>query len=298
MRKLSPKKLFSMPKIHLSFFLLQSRQGAELFSWIDAEGSDHFLPGTNCNGNEPTWLMDSVEISDVGVLPVLGIKYGPLLYEEEASKVIIGPIKCQAPTLNSWQEFTMEGQFNNFKTELTNKIIAIQEQSNAAMETKIELLHPPTTSTTAPPLPSQCHNYKQLSDSKRRFDLAKLVPNNQVSCDQLNAPSSYLGKSVDWQGPSWYRVTGQAGTKLSETSYDAYGNKLNGKNRYACNTHHGGWLVGGHPNNPGLSKTGHICFLTSCNGQDKVEIDVTNCNGYFVYNLRDVGYCQSGYCTQ
>ena len=206
---------------------MQSRHGAELFSWIDAEGSDHFLPGTNCNGNEPTWLMDSIQISDGGVLPVLGIKYGPLLYEEEAAKVIIGPIKCQAPSLNSWQEYTMEGQFNNFKTELTNKIIAIQEQTHAAIENRIELLHPPTTTTTtAPSLPSQCHNYKELTESKRRFDLSKLIPSDQCKCDKMNA-GSY--KNVDWQGPSWYKVTGLAGTKLSETSYEAYGKKVNGR---------------------------------------------------------------------
>ena len=119
MRKLSSKKYFS---------LLQSRQGGKLFSYQDTEGRDHFLTGSNCNRNDPTWLMDSIEISDVGVLPVVGFKYGPLLYEEEGAKVIIGPIKCQAPPLDSWQEFTTEGLFNNFKTELTNKIIAIQEQ--------------------------------------------------------------------------------------------------------------------------------------------------------------------------
>ena len=107
---------------------MQSRQGGKLFSYQDTEGRDHFLTGSNCNRNDPTWLMDSIEISDVGVLPVVGVKYGPLLYEEEGAKVIIGPIKCQAPPLDSWQEFTTEGLFNNFKTELTNKIIAIQEQ--------------------------------------------------------------------------------------------------------------------------------------------------------------------------
>ena len=293
MRKLSSK-------IHFSFFLLQSRQGAELFSWIDAEGSDHFLPGTNCNGNEPTWLMDSVEISDVGVLPVLGIKYGPLLYEEEASKVIIGPIKCQAPTLNSWQEFTMEGQFNNFKTELTNKIIAIQEQSNAAMETKIELLHPPTTSTTttAPPsLPSQCHNYKELSDSKRRFDLTKIIPSDQASCDKM---SCRRPKLVDWQGPSWYRVTGQAGTKLSETSYDSYATNDYGRYMYACNTHQGGWLTGGHPYTSSHTVTRTVCLRpgSECKGPSKIEIEVTNCNFYFVYKLKDVAGGGRGYCTQ
>ena len=107
---------------------MQSRQGGKLFSYQDTEGRDHFLTGSNCNRNDPTWLMDSIEISDVGVLPVVGFKYGPLLYEEEGAKVIIGPIKCQAPALDLWQEFTTEGLFNNFKTELTNKIIAIQEQ--------------------------------------------------------------------------------------------------------------------------------------------------------------------------
>ena len=282
-----------------SFFLLQTRQGAELFSYQDAQGNDHFLPGSNCNGNEPTWLMDSIKISDVGVLPVLGIKYGPLLYEEEAAKVIIGPIKCQAPPLASWQEHTLEGRINQnedkilgLKTEWSQRIIDINSEKEKEIEfvnstidelkMKIEELQP---------LPSQCLQYKNLTDSKRKYNLKDT---SNYYCDNTSVSSS--STSLDWIGPNWYRVTGQAGTQLSEHSY---------KSMYGmCSTHHGGWLVGGHPVLRSQTVTRTVCFYTSsvgsCTGGgiNRNEIEVTNCDNYFVYNLKTPPQCTLRYCTQ
>ena len=125
--------------------------------------------------------MDSVEITDVEVLPVVGIKYGPLLYEEEAAKVIIGPIKCQAPPLDSWHEYTTEGHFNNFKTELNNKIIAIQEQiqSHDSILTKIEQLHP------ACALNNNDSRYRIIQNQCFYFETAtKSFDNARANCKQ------------------------------------------------------------------------------------------------------------------
>ena len=180
---------------------MQSRQGAELFSWIDAEGSDHFLPGTNCNGNEPTWLMDSIEITNVDVLPVLGIKYGPLLYEEEAAKVIIGPIKCQAPPLDSWQEHTLEGRLNEnedkilgLKTEWSQKLIDVQnenEQEIGNINSTVDELKKAYASYQQT-LPSQCLQHKSLTDSKRKYNSKD---KSKFYCDKVGSVIQDLFKT-------------------------------------------------------------------------------------------------------
>ena len=138
-------------------------------------------------------------------------------------------------------------------------------------------------------VPSQCYDYKTLSSSKRRFDLRKLVSEADVKCDGNDGR-----KNPDWNGPGWYRVVGQAGTKLSETPY--YVN--DGNRGYACNTYYGGWLTGGHPSSIGETVARTVCHHTKyCRSLEKTSIEVTKCNGYYVYNLKEKK-CRRGYCTQ
>ena len=51
----------------------------------------------------------------------------------------------------------------------------------------------------------ECSNYNELSDATRKGTYGK---GNR--CDVLG----HINASADWKGPSWYRVVGQAGTKL------------------------------------------------------------------------------------
>ena len=137
-----------------------------------------------------------------------------------------------------------------------------------------------------------------MTSSKRKFDLGKLIPAEQIQCDKIPGRSDHNGTSSDWNGPGWYRVVGQAGTQLSEKSYDYMTQKINGIGMYPCNTAGGGWLTGGHPSNLGDTVTRLACFNKNCSGNRKTTIEVTKCNGYFVYNLKEVADCSRGYCTQ
>ena len=147
-------------------------------------------------------------------------------------------------------------------------------------------------------VPTQCFNYKVLTSSKRKFDLGKLILAEQVQCDKIPGRSDHSGTSSDWNGPGWYRVVGQAGTQLSEKSYIYNAQTVNGITMYPCNTAAGGWLTGGHPRDLGDTVTRAVCFKNDCYGSYKITIEVTKCNGYFVYNLKEVPYCSRGYCTQ
>ena len=145
------------------------------------------------------------------------------------------------------------------------------------------------------PLPSQCLQHKSLTDSKRKYNSKDT---SKIFCDKNSAKET----SSDWSGPGWYKVTGQAGTQLSEHSYrNAYYHGPN-KNSWdgTCSTHHGGVLQGGHPSTPGQTVSRTVCFREGsyCKASEKYEIEVTNCLTYYVYNLKTVNYCHLRYCTQ
>ena len=133
-------------------------------------------------------------------------------------------------------------------------------------------------------LPSQCHNYKSLTDSKRRYDYD--LKNESNYCDFPGRSDT----SEDWDGPGWYRITGQAGTQLSE-------NFSNWKRNH-CGTYNSGHMLGGHPQ-PRQTVTREVCFRPDCSKlYENLQIEVTNCVGYYVYNLKEMAACHRRYCTQ
>ena len=118
-------------------FLFQSRQGAPLFTWTDAQGIQHTLPGSNCNQNDPVWKKDSIEITDLASLPVKKINYGPLVYEAEEAKAVVSAITCKPPALEKWLEHTTTGKFTALKTEFAQKL----KQTKDGHDEKYQLLN-------------------------------------------------------------------------------------------------------------------------------------------------------------
>ena len=121
-----------------------------------------------------------------------------------------------------------------------------------------------------------------MSDPKRRFDH---YVKNQNFCDPKSSQQYISTNSTDWHGPGWYRVVGGAGSQISEHVFASheYG---------TCGTHVGAWITGGHPSIPGENVVRKIQKYGSHN------VDVTNCDGYMVYNLKGFGSCSYRYCTQ
>ena len=111
--------------------------------------------------------------------------------------------------------------------------------------------------------------------------------NNYWCCDQLG----YSKQAPDWKGSSWYRIGGQAGTKLIEKGTGVTS---------SCGAHAGGWLDGGHPTTEEGEVNRTVYFDSGSNSKTyPISINVTNCNSkYFVYYLPDIGSCHRGYCTQ
>ena len=108
------------------------------------------------------------------------------------------------------------------------------------------------------------------------------------------------GGRQDWKGPGWYRIVGDAGSKLFEAPL---------KENH-CGTQSPGWLYGGHPTASEGEVVRFVNFVYygtdsygSAFGSDAYvssSIKVINCNNeYFVYYLIDVPYgWGAGYCTE
>ena len=106
----------------------------------------------------------------------------------------------------------------------------------------------------------------------------------------------------DWRGDGWYRIVGDAGSKLIEAPV---------KPKH-CGVEYPGWLYGGHPNASEGEVVRFVNFVMYFNykgstwGSDAYQsasIKVINCNNeYFVYYLIGMEYQDwvlgGGYCTE
>ena len=106
----------------------------------------------------------------------------------------------------------------------------------------------------------------------------------------------------DWKGPDWYRIVGEAGSKLAEAPVQMY----------HCGVMTPGWLYGGHPTVSEGEVVRFVNFVMYFNykgstwGSDAYQsasIKVINCNNeYFVYYLIGMEYQDwvlgGGYCTE
>jgi len=151
----------------------------------------------------------------------------------------------------------------------------------------------PTTSKAVPVLPEHCTNYSILDSPTRNsmFDGYGLYCDNFHYYD--NDPIIDINHEhvrPDWKGDGWYRVFGEAGTKIVDKAAP-YAN---------CGTAATGWLSGGHPSPEEGMVTRTVYFSYGDHDYSgTVDVSVVNCNNFFyVYYLVDIPYCIFGYCTE
>ena len=93
----------------------------------------------------------------------------------------------------------------------------------------------------------------------------------------------------DWKGPGWYRITGEAGTKIVDSPVD----------KDHCGTDATGWLSGGHPTVAEGEVARTVNFNWGSNTASwSATVKVVNCNTHYVYYLVDTPNCHLGYCTK
>jgi len=141
---------------------------------------------------------------------------------------------------------------------------------------------------TCPQFADQCFNYNELDSPYRNFKMRRVYKcSNGYCCDQ----ESHSRAPLDWKGPGWYRVVGEAGSQLMTQG--------NGE-AWTCGTHVHGWLSGGHPAAGEGEVYRTVYFDDGTNDRrNPTNIKVVNCNDeFFVYYLPDVPGCNRGYCTE
>ena len=105
----------------------------------------------------------------------------------------------------------------------------------------------------------------------------------------------YPGQQTKITGEShqWYRFQAPAGYKMPDTPPSLSGRK--------CGTHATGYLVGGHPTKAGQVVSRKVCFSLGgqkCYANAEVNVKVTHCGSFFVYQLPYAPGCHSRYCAE
>lgn len=124
-------------------------------------------------------------------------------------------------------------------------------------------------------LPRQCSNHGVLNETWRKVSLA----HNGHNCDRYGR-----GKFT----PGWKRFSESIGGRMPESCPDS---------PYRCGANRPGWLNGTHPTVVGQRTSMKVCFYyrsNCCHWQ--VNVQVTNCGLYYVYNLPNSPTCSSTYC--
>ena len=125
---------------------------------------------------------------------------------------------------------------------------------------------------------AQCLSYRVLQEVSRNQHSSESI----YYCDDEDHDG-------DWRGPGWYRMMSPAGTQIPEYPPSSS----------HCGTHATGWLNGTHPSIPFQSVSREICFNWNddmCNW--KTNITITNCQDYFVYDLKNTPGCTLRYCAE
>ena len=128
-----------------------------------------------------------------------------------------------------------------------------------------------------------CNSYNNLTHH-RNIGHGKKDDSGKYYNDKLR----HSHVSPDWQGAGWYRFTGPSGYRMPT--------KTPGVKH--CGTLSTGWLKGNHPKIPGQTVNAKVCFHSYSNECAKfVDVEVTNCDEYFVYYLPDTRNGYYRYCA-
>ncbi|CAF1543360.1 unnamed protein product [Didymodactylos carnosus] len=131
---------------------------------------------------------------------------------------------------------------------------------------------PTTATTTTNNLPAQCSSYTTITDSTRN-----IAYSSSSTCDTSLFSST----------PTWVKFSGGAGSRIVTSASSVS----------VCGTDAPGWYNGAMPP-VGVSNTGTVCYNwagNNCNWSNNVQ--VTNCNGFYVYALIAPPTCNLRYCT-
>ena len=100
-----------------------------MFSWINRIGNEKTIipEESNCNQKSSVLKSDHVQITDKSALPVMKIYYGPLEYEMDQMKIVVGSLVCQP---DPEKHYTIEDHVNELDVAVENIVMAQNETLN------------------------------------------------------------------------------------------------------------------------------------------------------------------------
>ena len=129
-------------------------------------------------------------------------------------------------------------------------------------------------------MPQQCKSYEILNEPGRN-----IKSDDGLNCDYDTSNNDH----GDFKGPGWYRMMTPAGTKIPEVAPPVL----------HCGTSGPGWLNGAHPDGLGQTVSREVCFnYAGDKCYLKKTIKVTNCGGFYVYELPRTPACYNRYCAE
>jgi len=141
-------------------------------------------------------------------------------------------------------------------------------------------------------------NHKELRSAERRITFEEEEGRTRFDCDRLDVDTEKYRTRSDWAGRGWYRVTGDAGTRLA---------KRVPRNR-RCGSLFPFWLTSAEPEKRMGVQPGSICGghgPLSKNPSPKtwgcvvsLPINIQNCGDFMIYELAEQDSKNYGYCTE
>ena len=99
--------------------------GENLLEWRDRFGNYHpviNLGSNSCDHNNPTWQTNAGYIQYRSLLPITGIRYGPLEHASQKAQITVGELEC-LPLNPDKQQISLQAQINDLKSWITGKTI-------------------------------------------------------------------------------------------------------------------------------------------------------------------------------
>ena len=260
----------------------------DLFLWSDRNNNKHpltNLQSNNCDFKNPEKFSDVATITQMDLLPIKSVSYGPITYEFQAANATVGPLICY-PLDSQWNVFdqVIENEENiedihqvfiEMKEGFEKKIgenevkIGENEEKFDANQEKIDVVQ------------NGCLQYNILNEKERNHMFK--TQSGQYWCDGVD-PIRKVANGLVPVGTEWWLQQEQKYQKLLKVP---------------TNAEH---VQGSHPVNNLEVVTRKVCFSYQSGSSSPCtwtsEIKVKNCITYFLYYLVDTPICNIGYCAQ
>ena len=108
----------------------------DLFLWSDRNNNKHpltNLQSNNCDFKNPEKFSDVATITQMDLLPIKSVSYGPITYEFQAANATVGPLICY-PLNSQWNMFDQVIENEEKIEEIHQEFIEMREEFGGQIE--------------------------------------------------------------------------------------------------------------------------------------------------------------------